>query len=262
MPHDRAAMRTFQVSRVIKHGPGLASLYLQAPFDVAPGQFVNVWLPGIDEKPFSVSDRIGDEIELSVKAVGPFSTRLANAAVGDWVGVRGPYGHGFTLVADSVLVGGGIGIAPLRFLSRALAEEGLRHTLLFGVKSRGDLIFPADYVEATELWSDDGSIGARGLVTVGLKAFLERAAPRVIYGGGPEAMLLAVRELAQKHQIPIQLSFERYMKCGFGICGQCCLDGSGIRLCVDGPVLTEKELAEVTELGLPHRKASGARPSH
>jgi dihydroorotate dehydrogenase electron transfer subunit len=259
MPHDRAAMQTLRVSRVVEHAPGLTSLYLPALFDVEPGQFVNVWLPGVDEKPFSVSALSGGSLELSVKAIGTFTRRLAAIAEGDWLGIRGPCGRGFTPVADSVLVGGGIGVAPLRLLAHTLAAKDLRHHLLFGVKSRADLIFPADYLTQAELWSDDGSLGARGLVTDGLRALLERERPQVIYGSGPEPMLLQVRQLARQHQIPVQLSFERTMKCGFGICGQCCLDGSGIRLCVDGPVLTEKELALVTELGLPHRRASGAR---
>jgi dihydroorotate dehydrogenase electron transfer subunit len=253
-------METQRVTRIFEHGPGLKSLYVPRTFDILPGQFVNLWLPGVDEKPFSVSDAAGGELELSIKAVGRFTEAVMKLRVGDWVGIRGPCGRGFEPMADGVLVGGGIGIAPLRFLARRLRERGLRHRLLFGVRNRQDLIFAADYARGVELWSDDGSLGAHGLVTEGLARMLETAPPAVIYGGGPEPMLLKVRQLARAHRIPIQLTFERYMKCGFGICGHCCMDGSGLRLCVEGPVLTEAQLAGVTELGQPHRLASGARP--
>jgi dihydroorotate dehydrogenase electron transfer subunit len=261
MPRDRAAMETHRVTRLVEHAPGLKSLYVPQTFDILPGQFVNLWLPGVDEKPFSVSNVDRGELELSIKAVGRFTEEVMRLKVGDWVGVRGPCGHGFELVGDGVLVGGGIGIAPLRFLALRLRQHGLRHRLLFGVRGKQDLIFATDYAHDAELWSDDGSLGAHGLVTQGLTRLLATTPPAVIYGAGPEPMLLAVRQLAREHQIPVQLSFERYMKCGFGICGQCCMDGSGIRLCVEGPILTETQLAEITELGLPHRLASGARPS-
>ena len=199
-------------------------------------------------------------LELSVKAVGPFTRRLMEVSAGDWLGVRGPFGNSFTPVDDAVLVGGGIGVAPLRFLTRRLVEAGLRYRLVYGVRTRAELIFDAELSDKAEIWSDDGSIGRRGLVTKGLTELIGQRPPAVIYGSGPEPMLLKIRELAREHGIPVQLSFERYMKCGMGICGHCCLDGSGLRLCVDGPILTEAELTQVTDLGLPHRTMSGARP--
>jgi dihydroorotate dehydrogenase electron transfer subunit len=72
-------------------------------------------------------------------------------------------------------------------------------------------------------------------------------------------MLARILEIADERDIDVQLSFERYMKCGIGICGQCCLDGSGIRVCVEGPVLRREEIRETTEIGLPHRDATGTR---
>ncbi len=127
-----ARMRTFKVVRVVEHTPLLKSFYVEAPFAAEPGQFVNLWIPGVDEKPFSISDLAGGLLELSVKAVGSFTHRLMAVRVGDWLGIRGPLGRAFRLEDDSVLVGGGIGFAPLRFLARRLRDAGLRHRAVRG----------------------------------------------------------------------------------------------------------------------------------
>ncbi len=261
MTHDPARVRTCRVLEVRRHGPGLASLYTDELFPVHPGQFVNLWLPGVDEKPLSLSDIRDGRFEFTIKAVGPFSRRLVEAGAGDRIGVRGPFGRGFVLRPGGVLVAGGIGVAPLRFLAHALEAAGLPFRFLVGVRCAADLVFAPELTGTALLCSDDGSVGERGTVTRALERALGRGRPTTIYGSGPEAMLVVVRELALRHGgIPVQLSFERTMKCGFGICGQCCMDGSGLRLCVEGPVLTEEQLAQVTDLGLPRRTSSGRRP--
>lgn len=255
----RAKMRTLPVLEVVAHGPGLKSLYFEQTFDGAPGQFVNLWIPGVDEKPFSISDLAGGRMELSIKAYGPFSTKLMDAKPGDRLGIRGPFGHPFRLEPDGLLAAGGIGLAPLRFLARRLEAKGLSYRLAIGLRSKADLIFPAEYASAS-LASEDGSIGTKGLVTGRVEALIDERRPRLIYGAGPEPMLLAVQAIAERREVPYQLSFERYMKCGFGLCGQCALDGSGIRVCTEGPVLEREALEGVTDLGQPHRTASGRRP--
>ena len=253
-----ARMHTYRVERVVEHGPALKSFYFRVPFVPLPGQFVNLWIPGVDEKPFSVSDVVDGQIELSVKAYGPFTQRLMQAQVGDFLGVRGPYGSSFSLEDDAFLVGGGIGLAPLRLLSRRLREKGLKHRMVIGLRSRSDLIFPDEF-KGAEITSEDGSIGAKGLVTAALEPLLARERPRLFYIAGPERMLVAVMEQARRFGVEAQVSLERYMKCGVGLCGQCCLDGPGLRVCVEGPVFDAKRLEGVTDLGQPHRTASGRR---
>jgi len=256
-----AKMRTYPVVSVVSHGPGLKSFRFEKPFAAKPGQFVNVWLPEVGEKPISISELNEKELELTVKAVGPFTRRMMEVQAGDWLGLRGPYGSAFGLKPDALLVAGGVGLAPLRFLSRTMERAGWAHRLLVGIRTASELAFPADYRDRSwvRLASDDGSVGTQGLVTKLVEAAIEERRPRVICAAGPEPMLLAVRELALKAGIPHELSFERYMKCGVGICGQCCLDGEGLRMCVEGPVLDERQLQKVTELGKPHRSASGRR---
>lgn len=255
-------MQTFPITDIVTHHDGLKSFYFKRPFTIKPGQFVTMWLPGVDEKPFSVSDMTDDSLEITVKAVGPFTKELMNRRKGEYVGLRGPFGKGFALKDDTLLVGGGIGMAPLRFLARGLGESNRRFRLLFGVRTAADLPFQKYYrsLEGCMIVSEDGSIGSKGLVTQFMDSIIEEGQIRHISAAGPERLLMAVRDLSESRHIPYELSFERYMKCGIGICGQCCMDGSGLRLCVDGPVLTAKKLAPITEIGHSHRTASGRRP--
>ncbi len=257
-------MQSFRIRRVVSHSHANFSLYFDPVFHVDPGQFVHIWLPGVDEKPFSVSDLTEKNMEITVRAVGPFTRALQLCKEGDRVGLRGPFGNRFHPAPDALLVGGGIGLAPIRFLARRCRAQGIPFRLLAGVRTASDLIFPEEYSAdgATIVASDDGSIGRKGIVTDFLPDLVKMGRISCIHSSGPEPMLLALRERALALGIPVQLSFERYMKCGIGICGQCCLDGSGIRLCVEGPVLSETQIAGVTEWGLPHRSASGRRPSH
>jgi len=122
------------------------------------------------------------------------------------------------------------------------------------------------FIEDFQKWSkncyittDDGSQGKQGLVTEDLLSIIEKEKIEFIYAAGPEIMFVKVKELIDPLDIPYEFCMERYMKCGIGICGQCVLDDSGVRVCVEGPVFNQDELKEVTELGMVHRDASGRR---
>ncbi len=255
-------MRLCQVVEVVTHSPGLKSFSLPLDLRAQPGQFVMLWLPGVDEKPLSISWAGNGLVELTVKAVGPFTHRIMRLAPGDWVGIRGPFGRPFTVQAHSLLVGGGVGAAPLRFLAHVLREHAAPFTFLCGVRTRGELIFERQLQEWGCLFtSDDGSCGTCGMVTDLLDEVASERPVSMVCASGPEAMLVKVIRWAHDRGIPYEVSLERYMKCGIGLCGSCCLDGSGIRVCTEGPVLTAAEIAHVRELGLPRRDASGQRPA-
>ncbi len=254
-------MKTYPILDILTHAPDLKTFYvplLDQP--VLPGQFVMLWLPGVDEKPFSVSNLQGDRMEITIRAVGPYTQQLFQCQPGQFLGVRGPFGNGFKPVDHTLVVGGGCGVAPVRYLALHLADQGLKHRMVVGARSIQDLMF-ADYYKQTpqDVATDDGSFGHHGYVTDLVRPLLFSGQFKCLAASGPEPLLLALRQLALEAKVPVQLSFERYMKCGIGICGQCCMDGSGIRLCVEGPVLDEAQLAGITELGLPHRDATGQR---
>lgn len=225
--------------------------------NATPGQFVMLWLPGRDEKPFALVAR--DPLTVTIAAVGPCTRALHALDVGDQVGWRGPFGRGFDLHGDgeALLVGGGYGMAALAFAASELRKENVETTIAIGGRTADDLLFEerlsalgARVVVATE----DGSRGTRGFVTDAARAIIERK-PR-LFACGPEAMLVALMRESMAKNIPAQLSVERYMKCGFGICGQCTL--SGKLVCQDGPVFTAQELAQLPEFGWVYRDASGA----
>ncbi len=252
---------SYPIRKIIEHSPIVKSYYFEKVFDVRAGQFINLWIPDIDEKPFSISDATDDLIEISVKAFGPFSQALMKCRTGDMLGIRGPFGNGFSFKNNALLIGGGIGIAPLRILAHQLHRNGYRFACLLGALNASELIFADEFEKTAQCYftTDDGSKGAKGLVTDNLRDIIEKEKIEYIYAAGPEIMFVKIKELLDVLKLPYEFCMERYMKCGIGICGQCVLDGSGIRLCVEGPVVNHIELEEVTELGMPHRDAAGRR---
>lgn len=198
--------------------------------NASPGQFVMLWLPGFDEKPYSVAGI--SPLTICAAAAGPFSKMLCGKKEGDIVMVRGPYGRGFEpKQGNALLVGGGYGFAPLRFLARALKKKGATATAICGARGKGHLMKEADCktVYATE----DGSRGLKGTALDAMKKAIGQEKFDVVYTCGPEKMMGAVARLAKKHGADCQLLLERHIKCGMGICGHCCV---GDRLvCCDGP---------------------------
>jgi dihydroorotate dehydrogenase electron transfer subunit len=231
-----------------------------------PGQFVMLWLPNVDEKPISIA--APKPLTLTIARVGPFSMALHDCSVGDYVGWRGPFGRPFQLHPESpaIFVGGGYGSAPLYFLATVALPSiiPVEHiTVALGARRQEQLVF-ADHFRTLGLdpliATDDGSVGYKGYVTDAVVNHLETHhadQTPVIYGCGPEGMLVALYRIARERGIEAQLSVERYMKCGFGLCGQCAMDG--LLVCLDGPVLTLDQLDGVHDFGHYHRSATGRR---
>jgi dihydroorotate dehydrogenase electron transfer subunit len=240
-------MNTFPITKIVTHSPGLRSLYFEVPFggQCNPGQFINLWIPGVDEKPFSVSAVYGDTIELSVKEVGTFTCRLMKCSEGDYLGVRGPFGSDFVIKDGALLIGGGIGVAPLRFLAMRMEKLAIDHAVVVGAHTKNDIIFPDWFEEiGATIVTEDGSAGESGLATDCFERMLAEKEICCVFGSGPEDMLIALKQKAEEHNLDYQLSLERYIKCGIGICGSCCMEDSGLRICVEGPVLGPDELQD------------------
>ncbi|MBA7520320.1 Dihydroorotate dehydrogenase [subsurface metagenome] len=229
-----------------------------------PGQFVMVWNPGIDEIPISIADASPDgELEVAIADAGDCTHSLHQKQVGDLIGLRGPYGKGFSLHGERIcMVAGGYGAAPLRFAAKRAKELGKHVVVLEGAKSSAELLYVKDFSDlgcevrdATE----DGSGSYRGLVTELLEALLASGEEFVqVLTCGPELMMERVCEITRSERIPTQLSVERIIKCGCGACGSC--DLGGYRVCKDGPVFDAEEL-ERTEFGRWKREKSGKRIS-
>jgi dihydroorotate dehydrogenase electron transfer subunit len=226
--------------------------------DAEPGQFIMLWLPGIDEKPLAIARP--SPLTVTVARVGPFSTELHRRRVGDRVGWRGPYGKGFSLDEEraALLVAGGYGAAPLYFLAGRAAEAGVPTSVAIGARKALDLLYVERFEELgveVLVSTDDGSRGERGYVTQIVSRFIAEELDPAIYACGPEQMLVALHRLCIEHDVPGQFSLERYMKCGFGICGQCALDD--LLVCQDGPVFSAEQLDGLRDFGSVHRSATG-----
>ncbi len=235
----------------------------------APGQFYMLTTsgaaPGFAGRPFlpraiSVARVTGSRgslrLEFLIDEVGPGTVQMAKLGSGDSCGLAGPFGSPFSMPKElnpdavgAVLVGGGIGIAPMAVLRRHLVSRGVPTRTLLGFRDQAhsggvDELFGC---EETRLAYEDGSSGHRGYVTDLLLQILtgDDTGGAVIYTCGPPAMLEAVRVLAAGHGVPVELALESPMACGFGACFGCVVPKTGggyLRLCVDGPVVRGDEI--------------------
>jgi len=221
--------------------------------EAEPGQFVMVWIPGIDEIPMSISNAFPNGLSsITVADVGEATHALHQRKAGEIVGLRGPFGSSFSLTSDKALiVGGGTGIAPLAFLSEKLAETSKEFTFLLGAKTKEELLF-VERIENTAskagkqarvvATTEDGSYGVRGLVTEAAEQIMARESFGVIYTCGPEQMMYKMFILGEKHKTSIQASLERLMRCTIGLCGTCAI--GKYRACQDGPVFYSEQIRE------------------
>jgi NAD(P)H-flavin reductase len=241
-----------------------------------PGQFYMLaaadgWGGGEDERPFlprafSVMRSVGEQREFVLEDVGPGTRRLGELRPGDGLWLLGPLGRGFEGPRDGrtpVLVGGGVGIAPLAIwrdtllaASRdaeanpdPLRDGGDQPLVLLGFRDAEHAI-GAGLIPGAHVATDDGSVGHRGLVTELLAA--ELGGVIEVYACGPPPMLEAVRAMCAERGVPAQLALESGMACGFGACFGCVVPTryGYVRLCVDGPVLHADTLDAVADSGV------------
>ena len=232
-----------------------------------PGQFLMLWIPGVDEIPLSILDAGEDGmVSVAVRNVGEATRALHKRKVGDFVGVRGPFGNSFTASSDRILmVSGGTGTAPLLFLAEKLVSATTKAVFVQGAKTRSELLFMNELEEMSGKGkmqlvtsTEDGSCGITGLCTAPLERILAREKFDMIYACGPEQMIHDVFELAEKRGISLEASLERLMRCAIGLCGSCVI--GKYRVCKDGPIFTSEQLREVkTEFGISKRDFDGRK---
>jgi NAD(P)H-flavin reductase len=193
----------------------------------------------------------GVRLDFLIEGIGPGTDRLCELEPGDGVWVNGPLGNSFSSprqlssgAAGAILVGGGIGIAPLALLRREFAAKNVATRVLLGFRDKAHSGGLDDLFSCCEvrLASDDGHIGHRGYVTDLLAAMLEGddATSAAVYACGPPQMLDAVRAMCTDRGVVCELAMESPMACGYGACFGCAVPKPGggfLRLCVDGPVV-------------------------
>ena len=220
------------------------TLVLDRPLYAQPGQFVMVWMPDIGEKPYCVTN--DNPLTLTVVSVGPFSDALSALTKGDKVWIRGPFGHGYQLKGERLLlVGGGYGVASLLFLAQQALSMDLQVDVCIGAAKVRDVLLLDAFETAgvcIHVSTEDGSLGTKGMVTELIDDLIPGIKLDWLYACGPTIMLKAVSQLCHRQRLSHQLSWEAHIRCGLGICGHC--EGTdlvpwvppGWLVCQDGPV--------------------------
>lgn len=227
---------------------------------VRPGNFIAIRVGGEDTKMVlrrafaisrtSESTNYGGTLELIIAPHGSGSKWLCAQQDGAEVDVIVPLGKAFGIPAEpaqALLVGGGYGSAPLFGLADVLRDRGCRIEMLLGASTGNKIYAPMEgkrSVSSLKIFTEDGSMGEKGLVTSPIRAMIDEGRVDVIYSCGPMAMLRAISQIVDGTDVVHQCSVEESMACGIGICMTCVLpvtlaDGSiaNLRSCIDGPVM-------------------------
>ena len=272
-------IETVKIKAIIDECDGVKTFVFERKDTNAPkpGQFLMIWIPGVDEIPMSISSyKDNGEWAISVKKVGECTNSIHNLKVGDYIGVRGPLGNFFRIPQETnkniYLIGGGIGMVPLRFLTSELIKMRYKFKFIEGAKVKDEILFPHEFLEYQQedlefhFCTDDGSYGERGFATELFEQKIENLSKEelknsIVFTCGPEIMIYKILQICREKKIEMYASLERIMRCGCGLCGLCVLDPLGLLVCKDGPVFNSHMLAEMEDFGKFKRDFSGKKIS-
>ena len=222
--------------------------------EMLPGQFAEIRVDGSPatflRRPISINfvDTERNEVWFLIQLVGEGTKRLGEAKSGDTINVMLPLGNGFTMPENPsdklLLVGGGVGTAPMLYLGKQLAEKGCKPTFLLGARSDKDLLQMEQFAAYGEVYTttEDGSHGEKGYVTQ--HSILNKVDYERIYTCGPKPMMRAVARYAKSKAIDCEVSLENMMACGIGAC-LCCVENTTeghLCVCKEGPVFNINKL--------------------
>lgn len=219
-----------------------------------PGQFAMIWVPGMEEIPMSLS-KTGRIKSITVKAIGESTKRLHELTINDTLRLRGPYGNGYDLKKGRryLIVGGGVGVASI---IPAVKETGA--DTIIGARTDKDIIMDDLATKySSNLWisTNDGSRGFHGNAVQLMKVKCAENQYDCVIACGPEVMLYYLYKACEELDLDCQLSLERHMKCGAGVCGCCVIDDQ--RVCKDGPVFTREQISKMKDFGTCKRDECG-----
>lgn len=226
--------------------------------DALPGQFVEVKVDNSPttflRRPISVNfiDKESNELWLLVQTIGDGTRKMSEYKSGDIINLLFPLGNSFSLPKSGskdskvLLIGGGVGTAPMLYWGATLASQGYTPVFLLGARSGKDLLQLDEFTKYGELYytTEDGSRGEKGYVTNHSILNNKEFSFSKIYTCGPKPMMVAVAKYAHTNNIDCEVSLENTMACGFGTC-LCCVENTTrghICVCTEGPVFNTKEL--------------------
>lgn len=217
------------------------------------GQFAQVLVPSnangaFLRRPLSIYYATSDELMLLIQVAGKGTKALSRARAGDIWNIILPLGGKFTYDLSSsfkpLLIGGGVGIAPMHALGRELKEKGVKASFILGARTKMHFSNLDHFKELGQLFltTEDGSLGEKGFVTQ--HSYINQGDYSHIFTCGPTPMMKAVAALSKEKGIPCQASLENHMACGFGVC-LCCVEPTvrgNLTICTEGPIFDVNEL--------------------
>ena len=273
MPTNINKRRIVQIEETIAETPTVKTLVFKdsLSYSAKPGQFLMLWIPRVEELPMSVMINSKEGYAaVTIRKFGFGSTALFDRKKGDLIGLRGPYGNKFTIRKNYkkiLMIGGGTGLVPLLRLASYTNKKKIKSTIVMGARTRQEVFFEKltrKIIDETGsllvVCTDDGSYGIKGSTVSVMSKLVRDDTFDCVYTCGPELMMKRVVELSNQNSLPVQASLERYMKCGIGICGSCCLDSSLV--CQDGTVFNEKQLSKMLDFGISYRDKDGQKVSY
>ncbi|MDD2327849.1 MAG: dihydroorotate dehydrogenase electron transfer subunit [bacterium] len=221
--------------------------------EIYPGQFVQILVENAPHtflrRPISVNnvDREMNELWLLVQAVGEGTRKICDTTAGQTINMLLPLGNSFTMppvAGNFLLVGGGVGTAPLLYMGKKLHEKGFSCDFLLGGASERNILQRSEFERYGRLYctTEDGTLGERGYVTD--HPLLQQEKYDFIFSCGPKPMMVAVARYAREREIRCEVSLENLMACGFGAC-LCCVEKTtrgNLCTCTEGPVFDTNEL--------------------
>lgn len=217
------------------------------PVEVKAGQFISIYCDGLTlRRPFSVFSNNRGKIGVLFKEKGKGTNYIKSLKSNDTIDIIGPLGNYFDIQnKKSLLVGAGIGVAPISFLKSKLDEKGIENIFIAGFLNKGEI---PNIVKMDKIYTDDGSIGGKGSVINYAEQIIKEYEPQIIYSCGPHIVLKMISQLGEKYGIEVQVAMEKVMACGIGVCRGCVIDIKkdnkiiNAAVCKDGPVFKGSEV--------------------
>lgn len=222
--------------------------------NIYPGQFVEVYVANSSttflRRPISINfvDRENNQLWLLIQAIGDGTRAMVNSHKGEQINLLLPLGNSFSIPSNTsskvLLIGGGVGIAPLLYLGACMKNRGMQPNFLLGARSTNDLLLLDEFSKYGYVYTttEDGSLGEKGYVTD--HSILTNTQFSHLFTCGPKPMMMAIAKYASQNEIYCEVSLENTMACGFGVC-LCCVENTkkgNVCVCTEGPVFNINEL--------------------